>query len=61
MRNLFRIYLEKPELAGFALLILLAIVFDARSGAPSFLLTTFAECWACCRRSGWCRSASPSS
>ena len=33
MRNLFRIYLEKPELAGLALLILLAIVFDARSGA----------------------------
>ena len=32
MRNLFRIYLEKPELAGLALLILLAIVFDARSG-----------------------------
>jgi simple sugar transport system permease protein len=29
---LFRIYLEKPELAGLALLILLAIVFDARSG-----------------------------
>jgi simple sugar transport system permease protein len=32
VRNLFRIYLEKPELAGLALLILLAIVFDARSG-----------------------------
>ena len=32
MRNLFRIYLEKPELAGLALLILLAFVFDARSG-----------------------------
>ena len=32
MRNLFRIYLEKPELAGLALLILLAIVFDVRSG-----------------------------
>lgn len=32
MRNLFRIYLEKPELAGVALLILLAILFDARSG-----------------------------
>ena len=32
MRNLFRIYLEKPELAGLALLVLLAIVFDARSG-----------------------------
>ena len=32
MRNLLRIYLEKPELAGLALLILLAIVFDARSG-----------------------------
>ena len=32
MRNLFRLYLEKPELAGLALLILLAIVFDARSG-----------------------------
>lgn len=32
MRNLFRIYLEKPELAGLALLIILAIVFDSRSG-----------------------------
>jgi simple sugar transport system permease protein len=32
VRNLFRIYLEKPELAGLALLIVLAIVFDARSG-----------------------------
>jgi simple sugar transport system permease protein len=32
VRNLFRIYLEKPELAGLALLILLTIVFDARSG-----------------------------
>jgi simple sugar transport system permease protein len=32
VRNLLRIYLEKPELAGLALLILLAIVFDARSG-----------------------------
>jgi len=32
VRNLFRIYLEKPELAGLALLILLAIVFDVRSG-----------------------------
>ena len=31
MRNLFRIYLEKPELAGVALLIILAIVFDSRS------------------------------
>ncbi|HLW93496.1 MAG TPA: ABC transporter permease [Roseiarcus sp.] len=32
MKNLFRIYLEKPELAGLALLILLAALFDARSG-----------------------------
>lgn len=32
MKNLFRIYLEKPELAGLALLIVLAIVFDSRSG-----------------------------
>jgi simple sugar transport system permease protein len=32
VRNLFRIYLEKPELAGLALLIILAIVFDSRSG-----------------------------
>ena len=32
MRNLFRIYLEKPELAGAALLVLLALVFEARSG-----------------------------
>ncbi len=32
MRNLFRIYLEKPELAGVALLILLAALFEARSG-----------------------------
>ena len=31
MRNLFRIYLEKPELAGVALLILLAALFEARS------------------------------
>ena len=31
MKNLFRIYLEKPELAGVALLILLAALFDARS------------------------------
>jgi len=32
VKNLFRIYLEKPELAGLALLILLAALFDARSG-----------------------------
>lgn len=32
MKNLFRIYLEKPELAGVALLVALAVVFDARSG-----------------------------
>jgi len=31
VRNLFRIYLEKPELAGVALLILLAALFEARS------------------------------
>ncbi len=31
MRNLFRIYLEKPELAGVALLVLLAALFEARS------------------------------
>ena len=31
MRNLFRIYLEKPELAGVALLVLLAVLFEARS------------------------------
>jgi simple sugar transport system permease protein len=31
VKNLFRIYLEKPELAGVALLILLAALFDARS------------------------------
>ena len=36
MRNLFRIYLEKPELAGVALLVLLAAVFEARS-AGAFL------------------------
>jgi simple sugar transport system permease protein len=32
LRNLFRIYLEKPELAGVALLILLGLLFEARSG-----------------------------
>ena len=32
MTNLFRIYLEKPELAGVALLVLLSAVFEARSG-----------------------------
>jgi simple sugar transport system permease protein len=31
VKNLFRIYLEKPELAGVALLILLAVLFEARS------------------------------
>jgi simple sugar transport system permease protein len=31
LKNLFRIYLEKPELAGVALLVLLAILFEARS------------------------------
>ena len=36
MRNLFRIYLEKPELAGVALLVLLAAVFEAGS-AGAFL------------------------
>jgi simple sugar transport system permease protein len=36
VRNLFRIYLEKPELAGVALLILLAALFEARS-AGAFL------------------------
>ena len=38
MRNLFRIYLEKPELAGVALLVLLAAVFEAGS-AGAFLST----------------------
>jgi len=32
MANLFRVYLEKPELAGVALLVLLSAVFEARSG-----------------------------
>ena len=32
MRNLFRIYLEKPELAGVVLLIVLTIVFEFSSG-----------------------------
>src|SRR6201987_2305324 len=36
LRNLFRIYLEKPELAGIALLVVLAAVFEARS-AGAFL------------------------
>src|SRR5271165_1749293 len=31
MRRLFRIYLEKPELAGIALLIILTLVFEVRS------------------------------
>jgi hypothetical protein len=31
IRRLFRIYLEKPELAGVALLLLLALVFEIRS------------------------------
>ena len=31
MRNLIRIYLEKPELAGVALLVVLAALFEARS------------------------------
>ncbi len=31
LRNLFRIYLEKPELAGAALLCILTAVFEARS------------------------------
>jgi simple sugar transport system permease protein len=31
VKNLFRIYMEKPELAGVALLIVLAAVFEARS------------------------------
>ena len=31
MRRLFRIYLEKPELAGIALLVLLTLVFETRS------------------------------
>jgi simple sugar transport system permease protein len=36
VRNLFRIYLEKPELAGVALLVFLAALFEARS-AGAFL------------------------
>jgi len=32
LKNLFRIYLEKPELAGIVLLILLTGVFEVRSG-----------------------------
>ena len=31
LKNLFRIYLEKPELAGIALLALLTVVFELRS------------------------------
>ena len=31
IRRLFRIYLEKPELAGVALLVLLTLVFEIRS------------------------------
>ncbi|MBV8815618.1 MAG: ABC transporter permease [Verrucomicrobia bacterium] len=31
MRKLFRIYLEKPELAGIALLVLLTVIFELRS------------------------------
>jgi simple sugar transport system permease protein len=32
VRNLFRIYLEKPELAGIVLLVVLIAVFEVRSG-----------------------------
>jgi simple sugar transport system permease protein len=32
LKNLFRIYLEKPELAGVVLLVLLTAVFEVRSG-----------------------------
>jgi simple sugar transport system permease protein len=32
VRRLFRIYLEKPELAGIALLVVLTVVFEFRSG-----------------------------
>ena len=32
LKNLFRIYLEKPELAGIVLLVLLTAVFEGRSG-----------------------------
>ena len=31
MRKLFRVYLEKPELAGIALLVLLSVIFEIRS------------------------------
>jgi simple sugar transport system permease protein len=31
VRNIFRIYLEKPELAGLALLLILIVVFEVRS------------------------------
>lgn len=32
VKNLFRIYLEKPELAGIVLLVLLTAIFELRSG-----------------------------
>jgi simple sugar transport system permease protein len=32
VKRLFRIYLEKPELAGIALLLVLTVLFDIRSG-----------------------------
>src|SRR5258708_13500614 len=31
VRKLFRVYLEKPELAGIALLVLLTVIFEIRS------------------------------
>jgi len=33
IKNLFRIYLEKPELAGIVLFVLLTALFELRSGA----------------------------
>ncbi len=32
MKRLFKIYLEKPELAGLVFLVILAVIFQARSG-----------------------------
>lgn len=56
MTKLFRVYLEKPELAGVALLILLTALFELVREALSCRPTTCVEYSGCSRKSASFRS-----
>ena len=50
MKRMLKIYLEKPELAGFVLLVILSVVFDLRSNGIFLGMENMRASWGSCRR-----------